>query len=80
MAGSPFRSVLLAERQEAADELIRQREKSLKVLESRWRKESRVARQRILLTRIQATRNSLVSWQDYIAQGCPRVDNATTRA
>jgi hypothetical protein len=80
MAGSPFRSVLLAERQEAADELIRQREKSLKVLESRWRKESRAARQRILLTRIQATRNSLVSWQDYIAQGCPRVDNATTRA
>jgi hypothetical protein len=30
------------------------------------------------MTRIQATRNSLVSWQDYIAQGCPRVDNATT--
>jgi hypothetical protein len=78
MAGSPFQSVLLAERQEAADELIRQREKSLKVLESRWRKESRAARQRILMTRIQATRNSLVSWQDYIAQGCPRVDNATT--
>jgi hypothetical protein len=79
MAGSPFRSVLLAERQEAADELIRQREKSLKVLESRWRKEARAARQRILMTRIQATQNSIVSWHDYIAQGCPRVPNATTR-
>jgi hypothetical protein len=79
MAGSPFRSFLLAERQEAADELVRQREKELKVLESRWRKESKAARQRILLTRIQATRNNIVSWQDYISQGCPRVANATTR-
>jgi hypothetical protein len=79
MAGSPFRSFLLAERQEAADELVRQREKELKVLESRWRKESKAARQRILMTRMQATRNHIVSWQDYIAQGCPRVANATTR-
>jgi hypothetical protein len=28
---------------------------------------------------MQATRNNIVSWQDYIAQGCPRVPNATTR-
>jgi hypothetical protein len=28
---------------------------------------------------MQATRNNLVSWQDYIAEGCPRVPNATTQ-
>jgi hypothetical protein len=76
---SPFRSFLLAERQEAAEELIRQREQGLKVLESQWRTESKPSRQRFLLTRMQATRNNIVSWQDYISQGCPRVPNATTR-
>jgi hypothetical protein len=79
MARSPFQSFLLAERQEAAEALIAQREKSLKVLERRWRRETKVARQRSLMTTLQATRNNLVSWQDYIAQGCPRVGNATTR-
>jgi hypothetical protein len=76
---SPFRSFLLAERQSAAETLIRQREKGLKVLEAQWRTESKASRQRFLMTRMQATRNSIVSWQDYIAQGCPRVPNATTR-
>jgi hypothetical protein len=76
---SPFRSFLLAERQEAAEELIRQREQGLKVLEAQWRTERKTARQRFLLTRMQATRNSIVSWQDYIAEGCPRVPNATTQ-
>lgn len=79
MAGSPFRSFLLANRQDAADKMIRQRESDLKVLKSRWATESKVAQQRILLTRIQATQNSIVSWQDYIANGCPRVPNATTQ-
>lgn len=76
---SPFRSFLLAERQDAAKKLIRQREQGLKVLEAQWRGERKISRQRFLLTRMQATRNSIVSWQDYIAQGCPRVPNATTR-
>ncbi len=76
---SPFRSFLSAERREAADRLIRQREEELAVLEIRWRKERTPKRQRLLLTRIQATRAHVVSWQDYIAQGCPRVPNATTR-
>ncbi|MFE2101586.1 hypothetical protein [Streptomyces sp. NPDC059468] len=79
MASSPFRSYLLAERQEAAEALIQLREKELKVLERRWRQERKTARQRLLLTRMQATRNNIVSWQDYIAEGCPRVPNATTR-
>jgi hypothetical protein len=76
---SPFRSFLLAERQSAAETLIEQREQGLKVLEAQWRTESKAARQRFLLTRMQATRNSIVSWQDYIAEGCPRVPNATTQ-
>ncbi|RZU36007.1 hypothetical protein EV284_3490 [Streptomyces sp. BK022] len=79
MASSPFRSFLPAERQEAAEALIRLREKELKVLERRWRQERKITRQRLLLTRIQATRNNIVSWQDYISEGCPRVPNATTR-
>jgi hypothetical protein len=79
MAVSPFRSCLPAEREAAAKNLIKQREKELKVLERQWHREGKAARQRILLTRIQATRNHVVSWQDYIAQGCPRVPNATTR-
>lgn len=79
MAASPFRSFLPAERREAAETLIRQREQGLKVLEAQWRREGKASRQRFLLTRMQATRNSVVSWQDYIAQGCPRIPNATTR-
>ncbi|MFE4681604.1 hypothetical protein ACFRNJ_12300 [Streptomyces sp. NPDC056721] len=79
MSASPFRSYLLAERQEAAEKLIQQREAGLKVLEVQWRTERKASRQRFLLTRMQATRNNIVSWQDYIAQGCPRVPNATTR-
>jgi hypothetical protein len=75
---SPFRSYVLAERREAAETLIAQCEESLKVLERRWCTEKKAARQRILLTRMQATRNHIVSWQDYIFQGCPRVANATT--
>jgi hypothetical protein len=30
------------------------------------------------MTRIQATRNNIRSWKDYVAQGCSRVPNATT--
>jgi hypothetical protein len=76
---SPFRSFLRAERRAAADRLIEQRERELETLERRWRRERTPKRQRLLLTRIQATRNNIVSWQDYISQGCPRVANATTR-
>jgi hypothetical protein len=76
---SPFRSYVLAERQEAAETLIRQREEGLKVLEAQWRTERKASRQRFLMTRMQATRNNIVSWQDYIAEGCPRVPNATTQ-
>uniref|UniRef100_A0AAU3I5X7 Transposase n=1 Tax=Streptomyces sp. NBC_01393 TaxID=2903851 RepID=A0AAU3I5X7_9ACTN len=79
MPASPFRSYRPAERQEAAQALICQREKALKVLERDWRRERKALRQRLLMTRIQATRASIVSWQDYIAEGCPRVPNATTR-
>ncbi|MER5754360.1 hypothetical protein [Streptomyces sp. NPDC002088] len=78
MATSPFRSFRLADRESAADRLIAQREKELEALERRWRRETKTARQRQLLTRIQATKNNIVSWRDYIAQGCPRVANATT--
>jgi hypothetical protein len=80
MATSPFRSTSLAERQAAADRLIEQREKELDALDLRWRKEKKQSRQRLLMTRMQATRNHIVSWQDYISQGCPRVANATTLA
>jgi hypothetical protein len=78
MATSPFRSTLPTVRREAADRLIEQREKELGALERRWKGERTARRQRLLMTRIQATRNNIVSWQDYIAQGCPRVANATT--
>lgn len=76
---SPFRSYRVAERLAAAEKLIEQRERELAVLDRRWRREKKAAKQRLALTCIQATRNNLVSWQDYIAQGCPRVANATTR-
>lgn len=75
---SPFRSYLFAEREEAAKILIVRRTTELAELEKRWKKEKRAKFQRLLMTRIQATRNNRVSWQDYIAQGCPRVPNATT--
>ena len=77
---SPFRSFRLADREAAAQRLIKQREKELEALQRRWRQEKVARRQRLLMTRIQATKNHIVSWQDYIAQGCPRVANATTRA
>jgi hypothetical protein len=78
MATSPFRSHSLADRQKAADKLISQRTRELAALERRWRGEKTARRQRLVMTRIQATRNNIVSWQDYIAQGCPHVANATT--
>jgi hypothetical protein len=79
MAVSPFRSYRVAERLAAAEKLIEQRERELVLLDRRWRREKKAAKQRLFLTRIQATRNNIVSWQDYIADGCPRVTNATTR-
>jgi hypothetical protein len=78
MAASPFRSYMPDERRGAADKLISQRTRELVTLERRWRGEKAARKQRLLMTRIQATRNNIVSWQDYIAQGCPRVANATT--
>jgi hypothetical protein len=78
MAASPFRSHFLADRQAAADKLISQRKRELAALERRWRGEKTARKQRLVMTRIQATRNNLVSWQDYISQGCPHVANATT--
>jgi hypothetical protein len=78
MVASPFRSHFLADRQAAARKLISRRRRELTALEKRWASEKTARRQRILMTRIQATRNNIVSWQDYIAQGCPRVANATT--
>jgi hypothetical protein len=78
MAVSPFRSYQKDERQAAADKLLIQRERELCALERRWKGERTAQRQRLLMTRIQATRNNIVSWQDYISQGCPRVANATT--
>lgn len=78
MAASPFRSYRVAERLAAAEKLIEQRERELALLDRRWRREKKAAKQRLYLTRIQATRNHIVSWQDYISQGCPRVANATT--
>jgi hypothetical protein len=80
MAASPFRSYRVADRQDAADKLISQRTRELAALERRWRGERTARKQRLLMTRIQATRNNIVSWQDYISQGCPRVANATTLA
>ncbi|MDX3260765.1 hypothetical protein PV336_16210 [Streptomyces sp. MI02-2A] len=79
MSAIPFRSYRLSERRDAADKLIRQRKKELATLEKRWRGEKIAKRQRLLMTRMQATRNHIVSWQNYIADGCPRVANATTR-
>jgi hypothetical protein len=79
MPASPFASGRYADRQAAAEQLIAQRECELERLERRWRREAAPRRQRLLLTRIQATRNHVVSWQEYIAQGCPRVANATAR-
>lgn len=78
MAVSPFRSYLPAEREEAASILIVRRTTELVDLEKAWAKEKTAKRQRLLMTRIQAARNNRQSWQDYIAQGCPRVANATT--
>lgn len=78
MATSPFRSTRLDDRRQAADRLIMQRERELLLLEKRWNAERTAKRQRLLMTRIQATRNHIRGWQDYIAQGCPRVANATT--
>ncbi|MFE9525167.1 hypothetical protein [Streptomyces sp. NPDC006631] len=78
MPASPFRSSILSDRRAAADKLIAQRTRELSALELRWRREKAARRQRLYMTRIQATRNNIVSWQDYIAQGCPRVANATT--
>jgi hypothetical protein len=75
---SPFRSHQLDERKTAARKLIRLRKRELSALEKRWTAEKTARRQRLLMTRMQATRNNIVSWQDYIAQGCPRVANATT--
>jgi hypothetical protein len=75
---SPFRSHALADRRAAARKLISRRKRELSALEKRWASERTARRQRLLMTRIQATRNSIVSWQDYISQGCPRVANATT--
>jgi hypothetical protein len=78
MAASPFRSHRLADRRTAADKLISQRTRELDALERRWRGEKTARKQRLVMTRIQATRNNIVSWQDYISQGCPHVPNATT--
>jgi hypothetical protein len=78
MATSPFRSNLLADRKAAALKLVTRRKRELSALEKRWAGEKAARRQRLLMTRIQATRNHIVSWQDYISQGCPRVANATT--
>jgi hypothetical protein len=78
MAASPFRSHFLADRQAGACKLISRRKRELAALEKRWAGEKMARRQRLLMTRIQATRNNIVGWQDYIAQGCPRVANATT--
>jgi hypothetical protein len=75
---SPFRSYRLDERKAAARKLIARRKRELSALEKRWQGERTARRQRLLMTRIQATRNNIVSWQDYISQGCPRVANATT--
>jgi hypothetical protein len=75
---SPFRSHQLDERKAAARKLIRLRKRELSALEKRWTAEKTARRQRLLMTRIQATRNNIVSWQDYISQGCPCVANATT--
>jgi hypothetical protein len=77
---SPFRSFLPAERKKAAEELIEARTEELAALDSLWRRATKPKRQRHLMTRMQAVRANIVSWQDYIAQGCPRVANATTRA
>jgi hypothetical protein len=79
MAVSPFRSYHIATREAAADKLIMQRERELCLLENRWRGERKAARQRLLMTRMQAVRNNIRSWEDYVAQGCPRVPNATTQ-
>jgi hypothetical protein len=78
MASSPFRSTQLSSRESAANRLIMQRERELLLLEKRWAGERTAKRQRLLMTRIMATRNNLRSWQDYLRQGCPRVANATT--
>lgn len=78
MASSPFRSYLPAEREEAAHIFVVRRTTELAELEKAWAKERTAKRQRLLMTRIQATRNNRQSWLDYIAQGCPRVANATT--
>jgi hypothetical protein len=75
---SPFRSCILAERENAADQIIANREAELDLLDKKWQREKKAAKQRQLMTRIQATRNHIRGWQDYIEQGCPRVANATT--
>lgn len=78
MATSPFRSYLVAERQEAAETLVRRRTRALRALERRWAGEGAPRKQRLLLTQVEATRANLRSWEDYLSQGCPRVRNATT--
>lgn len=75
---NPFSSYLLTERRKAARTIIAGRQRELTGLERKWRKEGAPKRQRLLLTRIEATRNNLASWQTYPAEGCPRVTGATT--
>lgn len=67
-SSSPFRSSKLANRKVAAREMIKKREAEIEALSKALDKAETPKLQKILATRLLASRNNLRSWQDYIRE------------